>query len=473
MADDKSSSARQPLPPAKRRQLQQCYERGSQVSAKGDFDYATDMFTICVTGDPANVIYVKSFLANLAKKYNNNKKGSKLAAIQGMGAKGSVKKCAMSKDWMGVIKSGCDYLKLNPWDVGTLVDMSKAFEQLDCGDSQVEMMRMAVDGSPDDIEANRHAGRALGQNGLFDEAVKCWVKVLKLKPNDEEAQRAIPNLQIERTIHKGGYETAESSQDARAQRLRLDDDDEEARLTPVQRLERAVDKDPTQVEKVIELADNYSRDEKYPEAEKVLVKGIQASPGEIQLKERLEDVQVRYFRQQLEIAKKKAEAERTQQAVDLYNRLRHELISKEIEIYSARTTRYPANLGFKYELAIRLQKADKTDEAISLLQECRSDIKRKAQVHMALGRCFFDKKVYKLALSNFEQAVEAEGVAGTDEKKNALYTAGTLAVQMKDVDKAEKYLTELANLDYNYKDVAKWLDKIALLREDSDSPPAE
>ncbi len=59
---------------------------GSGSLGKGEFDYATDMFATCVTKDPANVLYVKSLLANLAKKYGNNKKGSKLASITGMGA---------------------------------------------------------------------------------------------------------------------------------------------------------------------------------------------------------------------------------------------------------------------------------------------------------------------------------------------------------------------------------------------------
>lgn len=472
MSDAKPPSGRQPLPPAKRRQLQLCYENGAKVAGKGEFDYANEMFTICVTGDPANVLYVKSLLANLGKKYNNNKKGSKLASIQGMGTKGVIQKCTLAKDWPGVIKAGLDYLKLNPWDVGTLVAIGKACETLECDESQVEFMRMAIDGSPDDVEANRQAGRAFGRNGLFDQAVNCWLKVLKFKPEDEEAKRAIPNLQIERTIHKGGYEQAESTQDARKTKL-ADDDESEARLTPTQRLERAIEKDPTDTEKVIELSDIYAREEQYESAERVLNIGIQASPGDIPLRERMEDVQIRFHRQKLEIAKKQAEAERTPKAVELYNKLREELILKEIEIYRSRVLRYPANMGFKFELATRLQKAKKVDEAISLLQECRSDLKRKVEVHMALARCFIEKKVYKLAMANFEQAVEGAGSAGTEDKKLALYSAGTLAVHIGDLEKGEKYLTELANLDYNYKDVSKWLDKITKLREDGGSAPSE
>ncbi len=97
--------------------------------------------------------------------------------------------------------------------------MSRACELMQCDEAQVEYLKMAIDGSPTDIEANRHAGRGFGRNGLFDQAVQCWLAVLKQKPEDEEAKRAIPNLQIERTIHKGGYEQAESTQDARKNKI--------------------------------------------------------------------------------------------------------------------------------------------------------------------------------------------------------------------------------------------------------------
>ncbi len=140
------------------------------------------------------------------------------------------------------------------------------------------------------------------------------------------------------------------------------------------------------------------------------------------MRERLEDVQIRFFRQQLEIAKKKAEAETDPKSIEIYNRLRDGDLERDRDLRLAHTNVIRANLGFKFELATRLQKAKKIDEAIALLQECRSDLKRKNQVHMALAKCFIEKKVYKLAMANYELAVEAAGSAGTEEKKFALYS---------------------------------------------------
>ena len=114
-----SPAGRQPISPGKRRRLQQSFEHASRNSVQGNFDYATEMFTQCVVGDPGNLIYAQSFLGNLQKKYNNNKKGGKLAGLKGAGSKASIKKAVAKKDWPAVIKSGCDLLALNPWDTST------------------------------------------------------------------------------------------------------------------------------------------------------------------------------------------------------------------------------------------------------------------------------------------------------------------------------------------------------------------
>src|SRR5687768_4298859 len=88
-AQKPENQGRQPISPAKRRMLQQWYESASKASASGNWDYATENLTNCVVEDPANRMYVQSFLGNLQKKFNNDKKGSKLAGIKGAGTKGS------------------------------------------------------------------------------------------------------------------------------------------------------------------------------------------------------------------------------------------------------------------------------------------------------------------------------------------------------------------------------------------------
>ena len=70
----------------------------------------------------------------------------------------------------------------------------------------------------------------------------------------------------------------------------------------------------------------------------------------------------------LQIAEQKARTERTPEAIDLYKRMGSELNNQEMEIYGKRCERYPTNLGFKYELAVRLQRGEEIsrgDQAVS------------------------------------------------------------------------------------------------------------
>lgn len=459
------------IDPNKRRILQQLFAKGSQVSGQGNFDYATDMFTQCVNGDPGNLIYVQNFLSNLQKKYNNNKKGSKLAGLKGGMIKGSITKAGMQKDWATVISSGLEMLKLNPWDLATLKHMAVACENLQFDECQLAYLKLALDVDIKDPEVNRLNARALARMGRFDEAIVCWTRVRQVLPRDEEANRAIPNLTVEKTIRRGGYEDAESStevmadKDAQAERQGMGGQ----KLTPEQQLEKAIAKDPANVANYSELADLHLRHDRLEQAEKVLSKALEVSGGDINLRERLEDVQVRRARAQLEIAQKKAQAERSEEAIALYRQMQEAFNRTELEVFRSRVERYSDNASYKFELALRLERAKNFPEAINMYQKSRADTKRKAAIALGLGRCFQSIKQYKLAMSNFEAALAETSDRDLEERKSVLYQTGRLAFFLKNYDAAEKHLTDLAGLDFSYKDVPALLDKLTKLRDDGES----
>ena len=143
---------------------------------------------------------------------------------------------------------------------------------------------------------------------------------------------------------------------------------------------------------------------------------------------------------------------------------------------SRRSDLDPTNLSLKYELGIRLKRGGQYQEAIQWLQMARADGKRKAQVHLELGECFQALKNYQLAMRNFEAALEATGDREQDMMKLTLYRAGKLALFLAVneagsesgkswLEMAEKHLTNLASLDYVYKDVPALLEKIAKMRQ--------
>src|SRR2546422_5273951 len=131
--------------PAKKRMLQEWFTNGSKQMAAGSYDYATEMFSKCVLGDPSNRAYATSFLANLRKKYHNNKKGATMAGMRGATSKAGMTLSSKKKDWLGVIEHRLEVLKLNPWDTGTLMAIADACEHLGHDGPQVEYLQAAME----------------------------------------------------------------------------------------------------------------------------------------------------------------------------------------------------------------------------------------------------------------------------------------------------------------------------------------
>jgi len=119
----------------------------------------------------------------------------------------------------------------------------------------------------------------------------------------------------------------------------------------------------------------------------------------------------------------------------------------------------------QFELAMRLKKAGKVKQAITAFQAARTDPKRRALVLVELGECFQKIEQYKLALSHYEQALEVCEPQDTETRKLGLYRAGVLATGLRELDRADRHLSELAGMDFGYRDVSDRLDKVARLRD--------
>ena len=178
----------------------------------------------------------------------------------------------------------------------------------------------------------------------------------------------------------------------------------------------------------------------------------------------MEEVRLRRARRQAALAEQHYAEDASEESKAEVAKYRRQANQIELEVYAARSERDPGNLRLKYELGCRLKKAGKPKEAINSLQAARGDSKRLPQVLVELGECFQKIEQYKLALSHYEQAVDACDDAHAEVRKLALYRAGVLATGLRELDVAERRLTELAGVDYGYRDVADRLDKIAQLR---------
>lgn len=469
--------------PAVRQRLQQVFEHGKKSFEKGDVDYAHDMFTQCVSEDPANLIYLQHFRANLAKRAGDTKKSGRFGGLNMKlkSARAGIAKATAKGDWQAAFASGCEALKQSPADIQTLLELADTCGTLGAGESQLYYLKWALDIDAKHEMANRKAAEVLERNGQFDQAIGCLKRVQEAKPLDQAVAKKISHLSVEQTIHKGGYnqdllkkgdaahaqpnegasKSIESSAAASVTEAEPATSDPAGKSAEEELLD-AIRLHPAELQNYTDLADLYSQASRLRDAERVLTKALAASGGgEVAIRERLEETRIRRMREQLEVAERRAATEKTAESVELAKRMRGQANQVELEVYLARTQRNPGNAANQFELGVRLKRGGKFREAIQAFQAARSDTRRLSETQLQLGECFQQIEQYRLAMSSYEAAVTAAPDPASDEHKLARYRAGVLATGLKEWDKAEKHLTELAAADFGYRDVADRLDKLA------------
>lgn len=431
------------------------------MMAQENFDYATTLLTTCVLGDPSDFHFLQSFLGNLKRKYNNNKKGDNLAFLKTATLRRGVAKAEAQQDWPGVIKAGVEVLKLNPWDVPTLVKMANACRELGYDEVELAYLKTALEANSKDPDICRQCAIALRERKQFDQAIAMWHRVEQARPGDEEAQRAIASLAVEKTIATGGYEETDPAKKKKTSQTTA----VPTELTPIEKLERDIKRKPDDLPRYIELAELYLQEEMFDKAEQLLARAYEVSGHDIDIRERWEDAQLRHLRQKFAAAERQAKESGSEEAKQRLKELRKQINAKELEVYKNRCDRYPNNLSFRYDLGLRYQLNGRYNEAIAEYQQARNDPRRKGLCLLALGQCFQQIKQLRLAMSHYEAAIEEIPDRDPDNKKLALYLAGKLALYLRDFDVAERLLTDLAARDFSYKDVAELLDKASKGRE--------
>jgi tetratricopeptide (TPR) repeat protein len=452
---------REPLSDSQRKRLEKVFDVANKKVATAktpeDFDYVAKLAGQCIASDPGNAIYVRTFLDSLQKKYGDNRKGSPLAQFKERGARGAIKKAIAQEQWDEVIVQGLKVLAVNPWDTATLVAMYAAANKSGDRDCEFLYLQTAVKGNPKDYTCNRLMAVATSERGLISEAITWWHRVEDIRPKDEEAQRSIASLTVQKARTHSKFD--EDSDEARSARLKAQQAEE---VGFEQRLRRKIKSQPEAIENYLELAQFYVTEDRYTDAEPLLAKAQELEPANKDILEKLEDCQLRNMFQKMAHAK---DLETKKKLQGLY-------FAKKIEVCKGRVERFPSNLLLKYELGYLYMKTKQYSEAIRELQIAQNDPRKKGVCMLALGECFAGIQQYRLALKHFEQAIQDIPNRDAENKKKAYYAAGKLALlALKDLDPAEKHLSALAGLDFNYKDVSKLLDKIAKLRENPEEPP--
>lgn len=266
------------------------FQRGKQLSSRDkNYDYAHEMFALCVIQDPGNLAYVEAMFQNLKAKFQGDKKQRPKASL---GNASGLKKAISHANWTEAFKLCVEQLRANPWHVPTLRAIAEACASLHLNEVELAYLKQALDADPKSAEVNRHCARSLARMGQFDQAMACWHRIEQLVPGDREAPQMISRLSQEKIEfalgHHGPTDVPQQATTQDTARVAVKNEPSAtetapvaaskvsttSQLTPRQLLEQAIGMEPTQASHYLELAELLGEQRRWKEAKHVLEKCI-------------------------------------------------------------------------------------------------------------------------------------------------------------------------------------------------------
>jgi tetratricopeptide (TPR) repeat protein len=494
-----NSSALPRLSPEQRLAAAGQFERANQVLTTGNLEYGMQLLLNCCLIDPANPTYRQALRQAQKAKYKHNLTGQKLAVVTTLRAKVKLKTARQRGDWPKVLEVAEAVLMRNPWDLGTHLTMAEAFEKIGATGMAIWTLDQVRQVDGDNPKINRPLARLFEKTGNFTAATALWEKVRKAVPDDLEAQHKFKDLAASATIAKGRYEDAlqgtaptplhgqaeskgpndsadsvieTAMQQTAAQQTQTDLP--RAGVTPpggsagkadpkvpreVAALVAKIEANPTNPNGYLHLASVFRRADQFDEARRILRAALAPTANSFEIAMELIDLDIEPFRRDLAIAEEKISRQPANSELQaLRANLAREIATRELDFFRHKSDRFPAENTHRLEMGVRLLRCGQVDEAIRELQAVRADRRHQGKALVYLGYCFQSRNNWRLAQRNFEEALGQLTPADEKLRKEILYELAKGYAASGDLTRAIDMACELANIDFNYKDIGKLLD---------------
>ena len=224
-------------------------------------------------------------------------------------------------------------------------------------------------------------------------------------------------------------------------------------LTPIQTLEAAVRDSPAIPELYLQLAELYVAAGREYDAERMLTKG-QAATDDGRVRTLREDITMQRLEGNVVWAQQSVERKETPESRAALAEARTERDRVEMEIFTGRTRRNPADAHARYELGLRLKRASRLRDAYEHFGHALADANYQAPAALEIGECLRDFGEFAPALRHFRLAANtADRSEQLEIKKQALWQAVGVCNRVKLQKLAQRYMNELVHLDPHYGDL--------------------
>jgi hypothetical protein len=117
-------------------------------------------------------------------------------------------------------------------------------------------------------------------------------------------------------------------------------------------------------------------------------------------------------------------------------------------------------MTFKFQVGQRMFELGQHGEAIPVFQSARQDPKLRMDAALYLGRAFLEAEFVDEAVDTMRELVESYQVKGDDRSKLIYYWYARALEAHNDVQVALKAYSQLAQWDFNYRDVQARIKKL-------------
>jgi tetratricopeptide (TPR) repeat protein len=209
-----------------------------------------------------------------------------------------------------------------------------------------------------------------------------------------------------------------------------------------------------------QYAELLERKGKGPDAVKSMDKAVALCPDNNDYRIRLGDMKIALLDRRLSaIERKQREKPNDPELAAKHTETERQKTAIEVKEYAFRIKLYPTDLGLRFLLGHALFQTGRIEEAIASFQQSKKDPKRGRESAFWLGRCFFEGKKYKLAVHQFESALE-QGPSLDFRGKETHYYLGKARLEEGDPEKALLHFETIYEEDIHFKDVAHLLEEM-------------
>ena len=459
-----------------RKKAKAFFDRGNTVAGTGNYEYAIEMYINGLAFDPDSA-EAHQLLRDISLK-------RKATGGKSIGFMDAMKLKRPSKDDKQNLLNNEKLLSFDPGNTDFMVGMLQnsvrgGFYNTVMWIGPVLQKANADSPKPDvnKFIILRDSYKSLLQWKLATDA--CHYAYM-LRPDDMDLQKELKDLGAKDTIEKGNYQKGGSFTDS------VKDREGQEMLMNLDKDHRSVDQltlminaakgelkaDPNDAGKIAKYADTLAKTE-MPEYENeaidVLIAAFERTK-QFRFRQRVGLIRMAQMSRMERTLRAAVQANPTDtQARQDYGQFAVEQVTEELAEYQLASENYPTDTKLKYEIAVRLFKLKRYEETIPVLQHLRQDPKYKIDAAVLLGQAFLEAGFVDEAADTLAAVLSDYPHKGDKRSILVTYVYGRALEQKKEIQAAIKAYSQVAQWDFNYKDVQVRIKK--LRTEMQGSPP--